>query len=88
MTSEEYAKKISERLNDNVSDYENILNNAERVLNDSNISQMNKDIFWITLSNIFNSDQQISENVSNKNLNREVLAARQAIANRIISLKK
>ncbi|MER5080444.1 hypothetical protein [Providencia stuartii] len=88
MSPEDYAKKVAIRLHDDISDYEDILNNAQNVLDNSNISQMNKDIFWITLSNIFNSNQQITENVSNEKLNNQVLAARQAIANRIMSLKK
>lgn len=88
MSPKDYAKKVAIRLHEDISNYKNILNNAQKVLDDSNISQMNKDIFWVTLSTEFNCNQPVVENVGSKIINQQVLAAKQAIANRIMALKK
>ncbi|MCS6724285.1 hypothetical protein [Proteus mirabilis] len=86
MTPEEYAKKTADRLKNDISNYEEILKNADEVVRNSNISQMSKDIFWISLSEYFNSDLMM-ENVSSEKLNAQVLATKQAIANRIMNMK-
>lgn len=88
MTPEEYAKKVAARLNDDISNYEFILNNAQNVLQSSKLSQINVDLFWISLSKEFTSVQEINENISSSIVNKQIMAAKQAIANRIFALKK
>ncbi|WP_311749143.1 hypothetical protein [Proteus terrae] len=81
MTITEYAKEIADRIYHNEEQYKEIIQEAENVLNNSNIRQESKDEFWIILYNeLSKKSEPMMESQDSHDLNKLLTAAKAAVA--------
>ncbi|UAN60155.1 hypothetical protein [Serratia sp. JSRIV004] len=81
MTVTEYAKKIAIKIYNNQDNYKEIIKEAERVLDNSNIKQESKDEFWVILYKELSSKPVVCmDSQDSGDLNKLLYAAKAAIA--------
>ncbi|AUT91690.1 TPA: hypothetical protein ACKRKP_000790 [Proteus mirabilis] len=81
MTITEYAKKIADKLANSPSNYRSILDEAERVINNSHLSDLDIKQFWIELYREYESrPRTITEKQGSSELDKIIDAAKAIIA--------
>ncbi|HBC7422426.1 hypothetical protein [Serratia marcescens] len=87
MTLTEYVKKISDKIQQSPYSYNEIISEAERVLDKSNITERGKKQFWIDLYNSLKDFFKLHQSYSFESQGSDELSKAVAMAKSIIAKK-